>query len=65
MGIDRTHEAWADAEPDPLRTAALPLLEYVFAATHDGSAERAAAMGELMSAIDRICAALRPRPRLN
>jgi hypothetical protein len=63
--IDRTHEAWPDADPDPIRTASLPLLEYVFAATTDGSSERAAALGELMSAVDRIRAALQSRPRLN
>jgi hypothetical protein len=63
--IDRTHEAWPDAEPDPIKTASLPLLEYVFAATTDGSVERATALGELMSAVDRIRAALRPRPQLH
>jgi hypothetical protein len=63
--IDRTHEAWPDAEPDPIKTASLPLLEYVFAATTDGSVERAAALSELMSAVDRIRAALRPRSQLH
>jgi hypothetical protein len=62
--IDRTHEAWPDAEPDPIRTASLPLVEYVFAVTSDGSAERAAALSELMAAVDRIRVALRPKPRL-
>jgi hypothetical protein len=33
--------------------------------TRDGSPERATALGELMSAVDRIRAALRPKPRLN
>jgi hypothetical protein len=41
------------------------LIEVIFAATHGGSPERAAAMGELMLAVDRIRAALRPQPRLN
>jgi hypothetical protein len=52
-------------EADPIRGAILPLIEAIFAATHDGSVQRAAAMGELMSAVDRIRAALRPKPSLN
>jgi hypothetical protein len=47
---------------DPIRWAILPLIEAIFVATHDGSPERAAAMGELMFAVDRIRAALRPKP---
>jgi hypothetical protein len=50
---------------DPIRGAILPLIEAIFAATHDGSVQRAAAMGELMLAVDRIRAALRPKPRMN
>jgi hypothetical protein len=50
---------------DAIRGAILPLIEVIFAATHGGSPERAAAMGELMLAVDRIRAALRPQPRLN
>jgi hypothetical protein len=42
----------------------LPLIEAIFVATHDGSPERAAAIGELMLAVDRIRVALRPKPRL-
>jgi hypothetical protein len=49
---------------DPIRAGILPLIEAIFAATHDGSPERAAAMGELMLAVDRIRAALVPRLRL-
>ena len=52
-------------EADPIRGAILPLIEAIFVATHDGSRERAAAMGELMLAVDRIRAALRSQPRLN
>ena len=50
---------------DPIRGTILPLIEAIFAATHDGDPQRAAAMGELMSAVDRIRLALRPKPRLN
>jgi hypothetical protein len=57
-------EDWP-AAADPIRMAALPLIEAIFAATHDGSPERAAAMGELMLAVDRIRVALRPKQRLN
>jgi hypothetical protein len=56
-------EDWP-AEGDPICGAILPLIEAVFVATHDGSPERAAAMGELMLAVDRIRVALRPKPRL-
>jgi hypothetical protein len=57
-------EDWP-AEADPIRGAILPLIEAIFVVTHDGSPERAAAMGELMLAVDRIRAALRSKPRLN
>jgi hypothetical protein len=64
--IDRTFEAWpGEGEGDPIRGAALPLIEAIFAVTRDGSSERAAALGELMSAVDRIRLALRPRPQLH
>jgi hypothetical protein len=49
---------------DPISGGVLPLIEAIFVATHDGSPERAAAMGELMLAVDRIRVALRPKPRL-
>jgi hypothetical protein len=49
---------------DPIRGASLPLIEAIFVATHDGSPERAVAMNELMLAVERIRAALRPKPRL-
>jgi hypothetical protein len=41
------------------------LLEYVFAASVDGSPERAAALGEVLAAAERIRAALASKPRLN
>jgi hypothetical protein len=53
------------AAPDPIRAALLPLIEYVFAVTADGSPERAAAMNVALEAVERIRAALRPRARLN
>jgi hypothetical protein len=61
--IDRSFEDWP-GDGDPIRGAALPLIEAIFAVTRDGSSERAAALGELMSAVDRIRLALRPRPAL-
>jgi hypothetical protein len=65
MGIDRTFADWpGDGDGDPIRGAALPLIEAIFAATHDGSAERAAALSELMASIDRIRLALRPKPTM-
>jgi hypothetical protein len=62
--VEADFEDWP-GEVDLIRMAALPLIEHIFAATADGSAERAAAMGELMLAVDRICVALRPKPSLN
>jgi hypothetical protein len=53
------------AAPDPIRTALLPLLEYVFAATADGSAERKAALSEVLASEGRILAALASKPTLN
>jgi hypothetical protein len=61
---DEGFEAWP-AEADPIRGAILPLIEAIFVVTHVGSRERAAAMSELMLAVDRIRAALVPRPSLN
>jgi hypothetical protein len=49
-------------EADALRGSLLPLVEAIFAATHGDPRTRAAAMGELMSAVDRIRAALRSKP---
>jgi hypothetical protein len=60
---EQTFEDWP-AEPDQIRVAALPLVEVVMELTAPGSHERAAAMGELMLMVDRIRAALRPKPRL-
>jgi hypothetical protein len=62
--IDRSFADWP-SDGDPIRGAALPLIEAIFAVTRDGSSERAAALSELMSAVDRIRAALRPKSRLN
>jgi hypothetical protein len=52
-------------EVDPLAGSILPMVESIFAATHEDSPERAAAMRELMSSVERIRSAMRPRSRLN
>jgi hypothetical protein len=52
-------------EADQLRMYALPLIEHIFTVTAPDSPVRAAAMGEVFTAIDRIRDALRPKPRLN
>jgi hypothetical protein len=52
------------AVDDPIGAALSPLIEAIFAATRDGSAERAAALSELMSSVDRIRLAMRPKPTL-
>jgi hypothetical protein len=62
--VDADDEPWP-AEADPIRMAALPLIEHIFAVTTDGSAERSKAMDVALTAIDRIRAALQPQPRLN
>jgi hypothetical protein len=60
---DRSFQGWAtEPDADPIRMAALPLLVFVIEATTSDSAERKAAMGEVMSAVDRIRAAMRARP---
>jgi hypothetical protein len=58
---DEADTGWP-AEADPIRGSILPLIEAIFATTHDGSVQRAAAMGELMLAVDRIRAAMRSKP---
>jgi hypothetical protein len=62
---DETDETDLPAEVDSLGGAILPMIEAVFAASHEGSPEREAGMRELMSSIARIRAALAPKPRLN
>jgi hypothetical protein len=52
-------------EADPVRVAALPLIEHVLLVTADGSAERGKAMDVVLAAIERVRAALQPQPRLN
>ena len=61
---DVEFEDWP-AEADQLRMYALPLIEHVFAVTAPDSPARAAAMGEIFTAVDRIRAALRPKPRFH
>jgi hypothetical protein len=49
---------------DPVRSSLLPVIEVIFAHTRDGSVERKAALDAVLSACDRIRAALAPKPRL-
>jgi hypothetical protein len=60
---DTEFEDWP-AEPDLIRTSALPLIEHIFAVTADGSAERSKAMDVALAAIERIRDAMRVWPRL-
>jgi hypothetical protein len=53
------------SEPDPIRVAALPLIEVVMEMAAHGSHERAAALREILAAVERIKHALVPLPRLN
>jgi hypothetical protein len=50
---------------DSLNTAATDLLLCVLELTAEGSPERKLALIELMSSLERIRAALAPKPRLN
>jgi hypothetical protein len=50
---------------DPVNTSLLPVIEHIFAVTVDGSPARHAALSEVLSACERIRAALAPKPRLN
>jgi hypothetical protein len=65
MTIERDveFEAWP-AEADPIRMAALPLIEHIFAVSADGSAERSKAVNEVLAAGERIKQALASKPRL-
>jgi hypothetical protein len=56
-------EDWP-AEADLIRMAALPLIEHIFAASADGSAERSKAMDVVLTAIEKIKQALASKPRL-
>jgi hypothetical protein len=60
---DEGFESWP-AEADPIRMAALPLVEVVMEMSAPDSSERAAAMGVVLAAVERIRAALY-RPRLH
>jgi hypothetical protein len=60
---DSEFEPWP-GEADPIRMAALPLIEHIFAVTADGSAERGKAMDVVLAAIDRVRCALMPAPKL-
>jgi hypothetical protein len=52
-------------EADPISVAICPLIEHIFAVTADGSAERQRAMTEILTAAEKVRAALRQAPRLN
>jgi hypothetical protein len=52
-------------EADPIRAAIGEVLVAVCEVAPEGSAERKAALIEVMAAADRIQAALRPKPRMN
>jgi hypothetical protein len=61
---DEEFEPWP-AEVDPINTAALPLIEHIFAVTADGSAERSKAMDVALAAIERLRRAIMPLPKLH
>jgi hypothetical protein len=56
-------EDWP-SEADPIRLAVLPLIQHVFAVTADGSVERGKALDVVLTAVEKVRAALRPQPRL-
>jgi hypothetical protein len=64
MTAERADEFEPWPAPDPLNTALLPVIEFVFATAADGSPERAAALNEVLAVAERIRAALAPKPRL-
>lgn len=61
--VEADFEDWP-GEADLIRMAALPLIEHIFAVTADGSAERSKAMDVVLTAAEKVRAALH-RPRLN
>jgi hypothetical protein len=50
---------------DAIRVAALPLIEFVMEMTTHRSHERRAALCEVLTAVEKVRAALQPKPRLN
>jgi hypothetical protein len=60
---DEADTEWP-AEADPINTMLMPLIEHIFGLTAPDSAERKAAMNEVLALPARIRAALH-RPRLN
>jgi hypothetical protein len=62
--VETDFKPWP-SEPDPIRVAAIPLIEVVMEMTAHGSAERQRALRELLAAVERIKQALVPLPRLN
>jgi hypothetical protein len=61
--IERDEDS-LEREADPVRTAAGPLLVCILELTADGSKERARAVGEVLEVVERIRAALAPKPTL-
>jgi hypothetical protein len=62
--VDADGEPWS-AEADPIRAAALPLVQLIFGVTAPDSPTRAQALGEVFTAVARIKQALAPKPSLN
>jgi len=65
MTVECDEEFDWPAAPDQLRLAALPLIEHIFAVTAEGSAERSKAMDVVLTAAEKVCLALRPKPTIN
>jgi len=63
--IERDEEFETRPRPDPVREAACPLIECVLELTADGSKERARAVSEVLEVVERIRAALAPKPTIN
>jgi hypothetical protein len=60
---DETDEL--SGEIDPVNVAITPLIEHIFAVTAPDSAERKRALTEVLTAGEKVRAALQSRPRLN
>ena len=65
MAAERDETDELSGEIDPVNVAITPLIEHIFAVTADGSAERQRALTEILTAAEKVRAALRPKPRLN
>jgi hypothetical protein len=65
MVTERDETDELSGEIDPVSVAITPLIEHIFTVTSTASPERQWALTEILTAAEKVRAALRPKPRLN